>query len=146
MLIPEYLNNALGFNLYRADLLMKREMSKVLSRFSLTVEQWSIMSVLWYSDKSLKQSDLVKYTLKDKFSTSKIIGRLEKYGWVNKVPDPDDSRATFIIKTEKSLEMKDKIQAAIRKHFDLVLSELNPAEKGELVTMLKNLRRILGES
>jgi DNA-binding MarR family transcriptional regulator len=125
---------------------MKREMSKVLSEFSLTVEQWSIMSVLWYSDKALKQSDLVKYTLKDKFSTSKIIGRLEKYGWVVKEPDPDDSRVTLIVKTEKSLDVQDKIQLAVRKHFDTVLAELGPDDKGALIAMLNNLRRILGES
>jgi len=146
MLIPEFLNNALGFNLYRADLLMRREMSKVLSEFSLTVEQWSIMSVLWFSDKPLRQSELVQYTLKDKFSTSKIISRLEKEGWVNKVPDPTDSRAAFIVRTEKSLKIKDKIRAAIRKHFDIALTELNPNEKQALITMLKKLRLTLGES
>lgn len=145
MQIPDFLNDALGFNLMRAHLLMKREMTKVLKEFSLTTEQWSIMGALWFSDKPLKQAELVQLTLKDKFSTSKIIVKLEKDGWVKKKPDQQDSRATLIVASRKSEKVKEKIQIAIKEHFDRILYELPDDETEMLVKQLKKLRVIMGE-
>lgn len=145
MQIPDFLNDALGFNLMRAHLLMKREMTKVLNNFSLTTEQWSIMGVLWYSDKPLKQAELVQLTLKDKFSTSKIISKLEKDGWVKKKPDKEDSRVTLVVPSKKSEKIKEQIQIAIKEHFDKVLTDLSEDERKTMVNQLKKLRTILGE-
>ncbi len=146
MEIPEFLNDALGFNLYQAHLLMRRELQKVLTGYNLTPEQWTILAILWFSEKPLKQSEIVQLTLRDKHTTSKIISNLERYGWVDKKNDPEDARTTLIYITKKAEKYKDEITGNVKNNLNGVMKKFGLKERDELVSQLKRLRILLGEN
>lgn len=145
MQIPEFLNDALGFNLYQSHLLMRRELQKVLSIYNITPEQWTILAILWFSGKPLKQSEIVQLTLRDKYTTSKIIRNLERDGWVEKKNDPDDARTTLINITKKAEKYKEEISGGVKNNFTDVMKKFGLKERDELVSHLKRLRNILSE-
>ncbi len=145
MHIPEFMNDALGFNLYQAHLLMRRELQKVLLRYNLTPEQWTILAILWFSAKPLNQSEIVQLTLRDKHTTSKIIRNLERDGWVKKKKDPDDARSTLISLTKKSDNYKDEITGKVKNSMAVQVKIFNSKEINELINLLKRLRLSLGK-
>lgn len=144
MQIPVFMDDALGFNLYQAHLLVRRELQKVLLMYSLTPEQWTILAILWFSEKPLKQSEIVHLTLRDKYTTSKIIRNLERDGWVNKQNDPDDARSTLISLTKKSNNHKDEIISKVKDSITAQKKMFNPEEINELIRLLKKLRANMG--
>jgi len=145
MQIPGFLDDALGFNIYQAHLLMRRELQKVLSNYNLTPEQWTILAILWFSGKPLKQSEIVQLTLRDKHTTSKIIANLERDRWVDKKNDPEDARSTMICITKKAEKYKEEIAGAVKNNFTDVMKKFGLKERDELVSHLKRLRALLGE-
>ncbi|MBN2040228.1 MAG: hypothetical protein JW864_09320 [Spirochaetes bacterium] len=42
-IIPPFLDNALGFNIARTDMLFRRELSRVLRKYNITPEQWALI-------------------------------------------------------------------------------------------------------
>ncbi|MCP3924965.1 MAG: MarR family transcriptional regulator [Desulfobacterales bacterium] len=142
-MIPETLDNALGFNLYRVNLLMRRELMQALSDYEITPEQWQIMSILRESKAPLNQREIVQDTLKDKYTVSRIINRLERDGWVTKKVSPNDKRSTLIGLTEKSNTLQKNIQKLLSDHFNKIFKAFGKDDHDHLLELLKKLRKIL---
>jgi DNA-binding MarR family transcriptional regulator len=142
-MIPSILNDALGFNVYRVNLLFRRELMQALSQYEMTPEQWQIMSILWSSETAPKQSDIVRDTLKDKYTLSRIIHRLERDGWVTKTVTAQDRRATEIHLTEKGRSLREEITSRLTGHFGTILKDFKQEEYETLLRLLKKLRGIL---
>lgn len=144
-MIPDELNNKLGFNIYRAGLLFRRELMHAVSDYNMTPEQWQIMMTLWSAGKPVNQSEIVEMTLKDKHTLSRIIGRLERDGWIEKVRDPGDKRITLIRITEKGNLIQGEAVEKMQSHFKGIWSDFNKEEKQDLLKTLQKLRSILGD-
>lgn len=144
MPISTTLEGALGFNLYRTAQLFRRELIRALVEYDLTPEQWQVMATLW-SGAILAQTDIVDLTLKDKHSVSRIIGRLEKKGWVKKTADRNDGRITHIHVTATGMQFRDRVPAALEKHFAPIYESLTSDEYRHLLQTLKRLRTTLGD-
>jgi DNA-binding MarR family transcriptional regulator len=78
------LEEALGYNIYRAGLLFRRELIHALADYRMTPEQWQVMMTLWHTGKPVNQSEIVQLLLKDKHTVSRIIQRLSRDGWIEK--------------------------------------------------------------
>jgi len=139
------LEESLGFNLTRVATLFRRELLNALSEFDMTPEQWQIMVSLWTQSKPLSQKDIVNITLKDKHSISRIVSRLEKNGWITKLQDPHDARASLIQQTKKGRELKALAPPQLIKHFASITGKLSNDEHRQLLQTLKKLREILGD-
>jgi MarR family transcriptional regulator, lower aerobic nicotinate degradation pathway regulator len=143
--IPAVLDDALGFNLYRVALLFRRELMNALAEYELTPEQWQIMAALWSTDEPLSQNAVADLTLKDKHTVSRILGRLERDGWIDRQTDPRDSRSLLVRPTPWADERRERVPAALNGHFDPILGSLDPEEREQLLRLLKRLRGTLGD-
>ncbi len=144
-MIPPFLDNALGFNIARAGLLFRRELARVVKEYKITPEQWMLMATLWFTGKPVNQSEIVQLTMKDKHTTSRIIQRLERDGWIEKKTDANDARITLIQCTLKGNSLKNKVPRKVTEHFDKVLADYSDKEVQFLIETLKRLRRTLGD-
>ncbi|MCP4134569.1 MAG: winged helix-turn-helix transcriptional regulator [bacterium] len=144
-MIPSELQDKLGFNINRVGLLFRRELTRALAAYKMTPEQWQIMMTLWSTGEPVSQKDIVEMTLKDKHTVSRIIQRLERDGWIEKLPGTDDARVTFIHSTQKSLSMQDEMKPIMSSHFKKIWKDFEKEEKEMLLGTLKKLRIILGD-
>jgi DNA-binding MarR family transcriptional regulator len=144
MNLPE-LEGTLGYNVYRAGLLFRRELIRALSEYGMTPEQWQVMMTLWKTGKPISQGDIVQMLLKDKPTVSRMIRRLLRDGWIKKQADAGDARVAMIRLTRKGAVLKDEIPQRLSAHFDKILGRLDDEEIDGAIAFLKKLRGILGD-
>ncbi len=140
------LNEALGYNIYRVNLLFRRELIQALSNYGITPEQWQIQSLLWASEDPLNQREIVQDTLKDKHTVSRIINRMVRDGWVTKTVSTKDKRVTKIALTEKSRSLREEMLKTLSTHFKSIFEQFGMEEHSTLLNLLKKLRKILGDN
>ena len=145
-MIPELLENAIGYNIYRVSLLFRRKLIRALSEYHLTPEQWQVMVTLWSINKPLNQTDIVTLTLKDKPTVSRMLKRLENNGYIIKRISTTDSRATEIIPTESGRSIKDEVINKLMTDFQNVYEGITTEEHDELLRVLKKLRTIINDT
>lgn len=145
ILIPQLLEDSLGFNVYRVGLLFRRELMRALAEYKMTPEQWQVMMTLWHTGKPLNQSEIAKVLLKDKHTVSRILQRLERDEWIEKHTNPKDARVTIIALTKKGESLKNIVPRKLSEHFDNILQGFTDAEKELLLKLLKQLRQIFGD-
>ncbi|PCI28686.1 MAG: MarR family transcriptional regulator [SAR324 cluster bacterium] len=144
-MIPEVLENTLGFNVYRVALLFRRELIRSLAEYNMTPEQWQVMTTLWSTGQPLNQSEIVRLILKDKPTISRMIQRLERNGWIEKSASAEDGRVTFIQPSEKGWAIEEAVTKKLDLHFKEILQSLGGPESRVLTDKLRHVRRILGD-
>ena len=144
-MIPKFLDDALGFNIHRVGVLFRRELIRTLAEYNMTPEQWQVMATLWAIHRPLSQNDIVKSTMKDKPTVSRMIQRLEKNGWIEKAPDRLDARITMIQLTGKGSSYKNEINKKVQSHFAKIFRHLGKDESIQFEITLKKLRYLLGD-
>jgi len=144
-MIPEALENTLGFNVYRVALLFRRELIRSLSEYNMTPEQWQVMATLWSTGETLNQSEIVRLILKDKPTVSRMIQRLQKNGWIEKTISQEDARVTMIQPTAKGWAIESEVTEKLDGHFKNILKTLGRAESEVIRDKLRNIRSALGD-
>lgn len=139
-----HLNSNLGYNLYRTYLLFHRELIRGLKAYGVTPEQWQVLIILW-NHGSVTPTEISKVTLQDLPSISRMLVRMERNGWTERVVNEKDGRSFHVILTDKGKNQKDEMMLALEKHFALFLknvpAEMNYGIKQELL----KLRRLLND-
>jgi DNA-binding MarR family transcriptional regulator len=141
-MLPPYLEEALGFNVYRTAQLFRRELIIALKEYRLTPEQWQILIALWTSSDELTQQEISYLTLKEKQTVSRIVQRLERDGWITKKISKDDARAFIVKLTPKAKRLNKVIPEKLVAHFK-PKNPLSADEEKMLMTLLKKLRHTL---
>lgn len=144
-MIPKALDDTLGFNVYRAGVLLRRELARALTTHELTPEQWQVMVALGSTDRPLSQTEIMGLTLKDGPTISRMIRRMDRCGWVKRTKGRRDSRCTLIQLTSKGRTAQVELLAAVNSHIWAALRPLAREEKETLVRLLKRLRSVLGD-
>ena len=115
-----------------------------LARFSLTVEQASILKVLRGRSVSVTVRDLEDITLRQHHSVSTLVNRMMRMGLVGKEKNPGEKSYRIFI-TGGGKDLFDRITTAA---IDMTFSSLTEREKRHLATCLHSLhasaRSLLG--
>jgi DNA-binding MarR family transcriptional regulator len=143
--LPEFLEASLNFNIYRTSLLLRREFFRALAGQGITPEQWQVMAVLRHLKKPVSQREIVKLSLKDKHTISRIITKMEKNGWIAKSADFSDGRMSMIQLTETGQSLAKKIPGILKKRFAGIRQTISLEEKQTTLATLKKLRAYLGD-
>lgn len=138
------LNEQLGYNLYRAALLFRRELIRALREYELTPEQWQTLVSLW-SHGPLTPTEIARVTLQDLPSISRMLSRMEKRGWIGRLEDPRDGRSFRVELTREGRHLKRDLPPLLFRHFESVLARFPEPRRQELLGLLKELRRVLGD-
>ncbi len=139
------LEESLVYNVYRVNLLFRRELIRVLLPYGLTPEQFQILLVINHGDGAVNQTDICTFLQKDKFTVSKIIKRLIRDLWIEKTEDPDDKRRSDFITTEKADALKGVVPREIKEHFDVKLHGFSEEEMALMLKLLQKTRIELGD-
>ena len=129
----------LGGLLGKANRLHSNHFNQDLTQHGLTIEQWSLLAVLWSED-AQNQKALQKALLKDKATITSLVGYLVKNGFVSKERDATDKRAFIISLTDKGREMQRVTIPLAMKNIGFAIEGIDAEE---LKTTVKVLTQII---
>jgi DNA-binding MarR family transcriptional regulator len=127
-----------GYLIYRAANQMKVGLWRefLAKGFSVTPEQWGVLSALWEAD-GMHQASLAKRTAKDRHNIARILHLLEKARLVRREKDPEDKRCLRVYLTGEGKALQSKLVPIVTDFLHAALAGLGDHELGQL-------RRILG--
>lgn len=88
------------------DLVLRRIQEAYLKKFEelgvdLTIEQWVILHRISELGKTASQRDIVRSNFRNRATTSRVIGKLEKKGWISKTRFDGDQKRYKLELTRK---------------------------------------------
>lgn len=89
----------------------------------------------------LSQEELAKGLYVNKSTAARVITNLEKAGYVERKPSPDDRRCHQLFPTEKALNALPEIREIVHGWNDYLLEEFTEEEKEALVSMMNRVSK-----
>jgi len=129
----------LGGLLGKASRLLSNQFNTDLLQHNLTVEQWSLLAVLWSED-AQKQKALQAELLKDKATINSLVTYLIKSGFVTKKQDSIDRRSFIIALTEQGKAMREITIPIAMKNIGIAIDGIN---RSDLEITIKVLNQII---
>ena len=134
----ENFENNIGFLLHDVTRLMKRLFDKRMSTLDLTRSQWWVLNFLYFNE-GINQSDFAVLLDIEKAPLSRLLYRMEKKGWIERLNDKNDKRI-------KNLFLSKKIKPLIVDMRDMANLTRQQALSGlsekEQITLRDNLKKI----
>ncbi len=122
---------SIGLLFWQTSMLWKRDINKILVNFDITHTQYVILAVIFHLDKSSEkatQKTISNISMIDTMTISKTVRLMQVKNLIERIEDPQDSRAKIIKITIKGIEILEKAIPAIesidKKFFMLSNEEL----------------------
>ena len=136
--MEENFENNIGFLLHDVTRLMKRLFDKRMSTLDLTRSQWWVLNFLYFNE-GINQSDFAVLLDIEKAPLSRLLYRMEKKGWIERLNDKNDKRI-------KNLFLSNKIKPLIIDMRDMANLTRQQALSGlsekEQIILRENLKKI----
>ncbi len=131
--------NNIGGLLGKSSRLLSNNLNSDLTKLGLTVEQWSLLAVLWDRN-NISQKELQETLLKDKASINSLVNYLIKNGFICKEQSLQDKRSFIVSLTKKGKEVKDEsVPLAIKN----IMKATDGIKKEELDIFVKVTTQII---
>ncbi len=128
------------------DLVLRKVQEAYLNKFKelqidMTIEQWVILYRIYQLGDDASQSEIVKSNFRNRATTSRVIGGMERKGWITKTRFKGDLKRfkleltdkgkelIFILEPHANLLRKKAISGLDTVEFDTFLKVLNQIEK-----------------
>ena len=120
----------MGFHL---DLVLRKMQKAYLRTFDalgvdITIEQWVILYQIHELGEEASQRDIVNENFRNRATTSRVIGGLEKKGWISKARFEGDQKRFKLELTENGQKILDLTLPSAIQLRKLALKDLDPAE------------------
>ena len=127
--------------------LLKRQVYRIIAenKLDITPEQWVIMYYLWQQN-GLSIGELANRTYKDFANVTRIVDKLEKLGYVNKVRNTGDSRSTNVFILPKADEIKQQIQNCQRESTDIALKGISEIDQKKILSIIEKMEKNILEN
>lgn len=89
--------------------------------------------------RSVNQRSIEKYLYLSNPGVSKIVGFLEREGYVTRDPDPSDARSYLLHATEKGMEFAEQLDEVLQEADRAILKPLTPREREAFLVLLQKL-------
>lgn len=109
-----------------------------LSELGLTIPKMRTLAVLSVID-NLAISQLAVYAVVENSTLSRALETLEAEGFVRRIPDPEDCRATRVNITELGRAAFEKLWPTMRESYDRMFSGIDAAERAAFVATLQKM-------
>jgi MarR family transcriptional regulator, organic hydroperoxide resistance regulator len=136
------LDDSLSFWVYRAytqGLTVLRRTFQA-SGYDLTPEQYGALARI-NEKEGINQSQLGERMLKDRHNMTRILGLLEKRGYIERRADEADKRIYRIFLTEAGRNIRERLTPVVVSHLNQTYEGLS---EEEVLTMRRILERIVG--
>jgi len=120
---------------------IRRSHKEALAEHGLTWEEWDVLGALRRAGPPHKRSagKLAKFAELSSGAMTNRLDRLEKAGYVERLPDPDDRRGVLVQLTKAGVEKWLEATGAEAKRENLITGALNKTEKEQLNVLLRRL-------
>src|SRR5688572_20928940 len=132
-------DQSLGFVIHDVARMLRWEFDRRAQTIGLTRSQWSVLAHLRRED-GVQQQRLAELLELTPITMTGLLDRLERDGWVERRPDPEDRRAKRIFLTEKVAPVMKKIQALGKEVRQSAVEGLSEAEQQKLISLLLRVR------
>ncbi len=136
------LREELLYNLALSYVLIEKEIEKVLDSFGLSAVKMNALLMIKHvgKEKGLSQVDISQRMIVTAGNITRLIDRLEKEGWVERVADTEDRRVNLIKITRKGSDLLVKAWPVYKRKVNEIVS-LPDADVRRTVAGLDRLRR-----
>jgi DNA-binding MarR family transcriptional regulator len=135
----EPLQNSLGFMLNVAARQMRRSLVQRLNDYGLTATQYITLWSLYECGEEIPLSQLGRKLFLDNPTVTGIVDRMERDGFLERVPDENDRRVIKVRLTKKSIDLREQVKE-IATEIDLETSKM--FQKPAYNQILEFLRRL----
>ncbi|MFS0752188.1 MarR family winged helix-turn-helix transcriptional regulator [Oceanobacillus sp. 1P07AA] len=114
-----------------------KEMNQRLRKYDLYASQWAILFCLDQAEPTT-QTSIWKYLNIEAPTVTRTLSRLEKNGWVERIPG-EDKREKMIYLTEEAKALLPTVKRTMKEFDDDMLHSLNQEERKLLYQLLSKL-------
>jgi len=118
----------ISHTIFRLARIHKMLAGRLLREVGLYPSQELLLMRLWESGPQ-RQTDLAAELGMDSAGTTRIVHRLESSGYVRRLPDPGDRRATRVEVTAKGLGLREHVERIWSQLEELTVGDMTPAER-----------------
>lgn len=135
-----FIDGYLAYLLARASHQVSREFHRELKPYGLTVIEWRVLATLEGSD-GCSLGEVAEAVLFKQPTITKLIDRMERDGWVRRLPGTGDRRRIRIVMTDRGHRVVGELLAKAKQHEAVCLGSYTPAEIENLKRILRDLLR-----
>lgn len=128
--------------IFRVARLHKALAGQLLREVGLHPGQELLMMKLW-DEGPQRQVDLVRSLDSDAPTMTRTVRRLERAGFVRRVPSPSDRRSTIIEATQASVPLKRSVERIWAQLEELTIGEWDSPRKADVLDALEGIERNL---
>ena len=139
------LNAYIGYNIYRAGILFRRELIGALRDYRITPEQWQTLVTLW-NKSPRSMTEISEVTLQDLPSLSRMAVRMENNGWIQRTRLDSDKRVQMLDLTLKGKELEGILPPLVLGHFNNLLRSIPGKKQKEILQDMLLIRKLLGDT
>lgn len=141
------LEDSVNHRIATLAVLLKRQVFRIIAenKLGITPDQWVVMYCLW-QENELSVGEISNRTKKDFANITRIVDKLEKLGYVNKVKSTKDSRSTNIHILPKADEIKEQLQNCWKESTDLAMRGISEKEQQEFISIIERIEKNILEN
>lgn len=132
------LDDSLDFKLVKVVNKLRCQIGRQLKHLDMTGEQWVVLARLWEED-GLNQKELAQKVLKDQANMTRILDKVVKKGWVQRLDALDDRRAYLLYLTDEGKQI-------VQTTYPLIVQVNRQMENGltgqEILTLITLLNKM----
>ncbi|USL05329.1 MarR family transcriptional regulator (plasmid) [Bacillus anthracis] len=102
--------------------------SKLLEEYGLTPAQYGVLNCLW-REGQLSPKQIGELVYLEAPTVSGILDKMQKADLIERSVDPKNRRNVLVVATQKSTEIRDKVEAATIKLNNTALQNLSDSDK-----------------
>ena len=118
---------------------LKRSADENLVNENMTIEQLQVLKMIYLKEGDVPQKEIEKEFGVRRSTVTSAMQILEKKGFIERFPSPDDSRAKLVRLTPSGKEKNEKLIGFIVERDKKLLSSLTKEEADTLMTLLLKL-------
>lgn len=125
------------------DALLRELDRRISMTFGVPQPVATALAVIEGSDRPLTPSEISARMIVPSATMTATLDNLERRGWIERRPNPDDRRSTLVVVTEEGRAMTDRMLAGVRA---VELDTLGVLTARELATLLRLLDKVLARA
>jgi DNA-binding MarR family transcriptional regulator len=138
-----FVDDYLAYFLARASHLISSEFHAVVEASGLSLMEWRVMASLSGKD-SLSVGELADIVLAKQPTVTKLVGRMEEAGWVQRCDAPHDKRQSLVSLTPAGRRKVKPLLAQAQAHEAQVTADIGAPEVDQLKRILERMIALRG--
>lgn len=131
-------DESIGRLMYKTSLSLRNFAEKMLSPYDLTVEQMHLLKSA-SSASGLSQNELCLQLGKNPANISRILDRLEKKNWIERMPNPSDRRSSLVCITREGEKMIETVSSKFQTYSSWLMEGIEEDEEDVFRRVLEKI-------